>query len=96
MNAEQIIILSASGSIRVPKFVINFRERAILPSRKSVTPATEKKIKASESLTGERENIAQRNAPVSTKRETVSLLGKFTRFFYRKAGADAKPQTEKV
>jgi hypothetical protein len=29
MNAEQTMILSASGSIRMPKLVINFRRRAI-------------------------------------------------------------------
>jgi hypothetical protein len=39
MNAEQTMILSASGSIRMPKFVIRFRRRAMSPSRKSLMAA---------------------------------------------------------
>src|ERR1017187_1724980 len=76
-NAEQVMILSASGSIRMPKLVMSLRERAMRPSRKSVTPAKQKKNSASVSLKANLENIAQRNTTVSPKRDTVSLLGRF-------------------
>ena len=44
-------------------------------------PARQKKTSASVSLTGERENIAHRNAAVSANRETVSLFGRFIGHF---------------
>ena len=49
------------------------------PSRKSVTPAAQKKIKASvfRNGTGQGQNSAQRKTTVSAKRETVSLFGRF-------------------
>src|ERR1035438_7942078 len=78
-NAEQVMILSASGSIKMPKLVMSLRARAMRPSRKSVTPARQKKISASVSLKANLENIAQRKTTVSPKRETVSLLGRFTK-----------------
>ena len=77
MNAEQVMILSASGSIRMPKLVMSLRLRAIWPSRKSVMPARQKKTSASVSLNGIGENSAQRKSAVSTKRQTVSLFGRF-------------------
>src|SRR6516162_10149113 len=77
MNAEQVMILSASGSMSLPKLVIKFRERAMRPSRKSVTPARQKKNNASVSLYLNGENNAHKNTTVSAKRDTVSLLGKF-------------------
>ena len=46
MNAEQTIILSANGSIRIPKFVTNFWRRAIWPSRKSLIPPATNKANA--------------------------------------------------
>ena len=60
-----------------PKFVRRFRERAILPSRKSERAAKLKNTSASVSFTGERENMAHRNAAVRKKRETVILFGRF-------------------
>ena len=49
------------------------------PSRKSVTPATQKKNSASvyRNGIGHGQNSAQRKTTVSTKRETVSLFGRF-------------------
>ena len=61
----------------MPKLVMSLRERAMRPSRKSVNPAREKKNSASVSLNRNGQNSAQRKSAVSTKRETVSLLGRF-------------------
>ena len=49
------------------------------PSRKSVTPARQKKNSASVLLNGicHGQNSAQRKSTVSPKRETVSLFGRF-------------------
>ena len=46
MNAEQISILSASGSISFPKSVINPRLRAMVPSRISVMLAATNNTRA--------------------------------------------------
>src|ERR1022692_929583 len=77
MKAVQTMILSASGSMRMPKLVISLRRRASSPSRKSLTPATRNSARAMVSRNGMRENITTRNATVSRKRETVSLFGRF-------------------
>src|SRR5665213_1408405 len=77
MNAEQVMILSASGSISTPKFVMSLRSRAIFPSRKSEMPARQKMNSASVSWLLNCENSAQRKSAVSTKRDTVSLFGRF-------------------
>jgi hypothetical protein len=79
MNAEQVKILSASGSIKIPKFVINFRERAILPSKKSVKLPRLKIKSASVWRKGicHGQKSIHRKIAVSAKRETVNLFGKF-------------------
>src|ERR1041385_622899 len=77
MKAEQTMILSASGSIRMPKLVISLCRRAINPSRKSLMPARQKSTSAIVSLKRTPENRTTTNAPVSRKRAMVSLLGRF-------------------
>src|SRR2546426_2854488 len=77
IKAEQTIILSASGSIRIPKFVISLLRRAIWPSRKSVMPPATKSARAMVSWNRTRENITTRKATVRMNREIVSLLGRF-------------------
>ena len=72
MKAEQVRILSANGSINVPKAVMSLRSRAILPSRKSVRLARLNKTKAQVRLPGNGAKAATQNKPVSAKRETVS------------------------
>ena len=71
MNAEQIRILSASGSIRMPKFVISFLRRAIWPSRKSLMPAAENSKSAIVSWNFMRENITTMKPTVRTKRQLL-------------------------
>jgi len=58
---------------------MRLRLRAIFPSRKSVMLATQKKNRASVLRNGicHGQNSAQRKNAVSTKRETVSLFGRF-------------------
>ena len=80
MNAEQTRILSASGSIRMPKFVISLRRRAITPSRKSLIPPATNSTSAIVSWYRTSENITTRKAMVRTKREMVSLFGRFIQF----------------
>src|SRR5436309_5842828 len=79
MKAEQTIILSASGSIRIPKFVMSLLRRAIWPSRKSVMPPATKSARAivSRNDTARGKNITTRKATVRMNREIVSLLGRF-------------------
>src|SRR5258706_392518 len=79
MNAEQTMILSAKGSMRMPKLVIKFRRRAIWPSRKSLMLARQNNTSAIVSWYGIRENMMTRKAAVRTKREMVSLFGRFIR-----------------
>ena len=81
MNAEQTMILSARGSMRIPKLVTSLWRRAIWPSRKSVMPPAIKSAKAIVSWKGARENITTRKATVRTKREIVSLFGRFIQSF---------------
>ena len=71
------MILSARGSMSMPKFVIRLRRRAISPSRRSVTPPAMKSTKAMVSWYRTFENITTRKATVKRKRETVSLFGRF-------------------
>src|SRR5260370_39853670 len=77
MKAEQVRILSANGSISTPKLVMRLSRRAIRPSKQSVKLAAQNTTSATVSVMRERENTATRNTPVSTNRDTVSLLGKF-------------------
>ena len=77
MKAEQVRILSAKGSISVPKAVINLRSRAIFPSKKSVRLARLKRTNAHERFPGNGANAATQNKPVSAKRETVNWFGRF-------------------
>src|SRR5260370_4313573 len=77
MKAEQVRILSANGSISTPKLVMRLSRRAIRPSKQSVKLAAQNTTSATVSLMPERENTAARKTPVSTNRDTVSLLGKF-------------------
>src|SRR5262249_24060610 len=67
----------ANGSIKMPKFVISFCLRAIWPSKKSLMPPAQKSASAKVSREGTLENITARKAMVKTRRETVSLFGRF-------------------
>ena len=77
MNAEQIMILSASGSIRMPKLVMSLRRARDAAVEKIRDARQAEKTSASVSWNGIGENSAQRKSAVSAKRETVSLLGRF-------------------
>src|SRR5690606_32570934 len=77
MKAEQVKILSASGSISLPKFVIKLRRRAITPSTQSVTLAMTKMVSARVVLNRNSRNRASRKTSVKTKRDAVSWLGRF-------------------
>ena len=84
MNAEQTMILSASGSIRMPKLVMSLCRRAIMPSSRSLTPPATNSTRARVSWNLTCQYIAARKAAVSPNRETVSLFGRFIQ-----SGADA-------
>src|SRR5262245_49644063 len=77
MNAEQTRILSASGSINLPKFVINVRLHAMALASQSVMLSAQNNASATVSYSGKSKNTATRNATVRTKRKTVNWFGRF-------------------